>query len=399
MLKSIKIKNFCSIGEMQEISFEITAKDILNDSARQIDDGSYMNLVSCIVGHNASGKTTVLKAISFLFYFIQSSYTEAKAEQKIPIEPHKLKENEPTFIEIEFFNETDLYKYSIELNEKEVLKESLEKKSNRMIPIFKLVREENNTEIETSLKLNKTDEERFKKRKNVSLLSSLINTGYLSDISFFKMFDTNVNQRGLLSHSSFKSSFTTSEVLFADENLRKEVLNFTKNIDLGISDFSFLTVPLKRNSTIEKDNIQQILQCIHKSKDNDFKLFLFEESNGTQHSLSILTDILPILKTGGLVVLDEIESGIHPDVVGKIISLFENKKTNPNNAQLIFSTHQHPLLNDRTKTQIFLAEKNDSTFETEIFRLDDIEGVRNDENYFRKYMAGAYGGKANINWI
>ncbi|MCK5590528.1 MAG: AAA family ATPase [Candidatus Pacebacteria bacterium] len=398
MLKSIKIKNFCSIGEMQEISFEITAKDVLNDSARQIDDGSYMNLVSCIVGHNASGKTTVLKAISFLFYFIQSSYTEAKAEQKIPIEPHKLKENEPTFIEIEFFNETDLYKYSIELNEKEVLKESLEKKSNRMIPIFKLVREENNTEIETSLKLNKTDEERFKKRKNVSLLSSLINTGYLSDISFFKMFDTNVNQRGLLSHSSIRKCYTTSTALFADENLRKEVLDFTKNIDLGISDFSFFDVP-KGDLAIEKDGRQQILQCIHKLKGNDFKLYLFEESNGTQHSFSILTDILPILKTGGLVVLDEIESGLHPDVVRKIIFLFESKKTNPNNAQLIFSTHQHPLLNDRTKTQIFLTEKSDSTFETEIFRLDDIEGVRNDENYFHKYIAGAYGGKANINWI
>ena len=64
--------------------------------------------------------------------------------------------------------------------------------------------------------------------------------------------------------------------------------------------------------------------------------------------------------------------------------------------QLIFSTHQYPLLSDRTKTQIFLTEKEN--FETQIFRLDEIEGVRNDENFANKYIAGTYGGTPNIDY-
>jgi AAA15 family ATPase/GTPase len=106
----------------------------------------------------------------------------------------------------------------------------------------------------------------------------------------------------------------------------------------------------------------------------------------------LLVKILPALENGGLVIVDEIESALHPDLTKKLISLFESKKTNPKNAQIIFSTHQHPLIANRTKTQIFIAEKDNIKAETELFRLDDVEGVRNDENYYHKYMAGAYGG-------
>jgi uncharacterized protein len=99
-----------------------------------------------------------------------------------------------------------------------------------------------------------------------------------------------------------------------------------------------------------------------------------------------------------LVVVDEIESGLHPYVAKKIVSLFENPKTNPFNAQIIFSTHQHLLMNDRAKSQIFICEKDGENFETEVYRLDEVEGVRNDENFFQKYLAGSYGGVPMINW-
>ena len=86
MLKSIKIKNFYSIGEEQDVSFEITPKDMLDDSARFIGATS-LNIVSCLIGANASGKTTVLEAISFLFRFINESYTTLKNNEPIPVCP------------------------------------------------------------------------------------------------------------------------------------------------------------------------------------------------------------------------------------------------------------------------------------------------------------------------
>ena len=89
---------------------------------------------------------------------------------------------------------------------------------------------------------------------------------------------------------------------------------------------------------------------------------------------------------------DELEQSLHPDITNRIISRFLDKNKNPNNAQILFTTHNPWSLQDLTKTQIFIAEKN-TKGETELTRLDDIQGVRNDENYFIKYLAGEYDGR------
>jgi uncharacterized protein len=280
------------------------------------------------------------------------------------------------------------------------VKESLEKEGMRN-PIFELNRTNDLVTINThaSLKINEADEVRFKERQNVPLLSSLIDTAYLADIIFFKNFTTNVNQFGTIrSDFNFVTLINISRELQSNERLRQQLLNFSRDIDLGLSGFQFGKAQIldERNPTKQED--VPILECVHSLKDKMFTLPLFSESNGTQHYVFLYLKIFPMLEKGGFIVLDEIEVGMHMDVVKKIISLFENNETNPHDAQLVFSTHQLPLLNDRTKTQIFIAEKND-LLETEIFRLDDLEGIRNDENYFHKYIAGAYGGIPNINWL
>ena len=47
------------------------------------------------------------------------------------------------------------------------------------------------------------------------------------------------------------------------------------------------------------------------------------------------------------------------------------------------------------KKQIFLCEKEDY-LNTEVYRLDEIEGVRNTENFFEKYLSGTYGATPRI---
>ncbi len=398
MLKNIKITNFYSIGEEQEISFEINSKDVLDNSAIKKDNDTFLNLVSCIIGPNASGKTTVLKAIVFLCWFINESYSKLKNDTKIPINQHRLKQG-ATKIEIEFYEEKILYKYLIEFNQNEVIREKLDKKIERMSNIFESNREGNNFSLKTNhFKINDADEARFKERHNISLLSCLIDTGYLPEISFFKKLKTNINKFGPTPTSPFPMMclYISTEIQ-KNEDLYQKILQFSKEIDLGIADFQFTNVLMPDQNNPKEIKTLPLLECIHYAKNKKFTLSILEESNGTQHYIYLLFEILPILKSGGLVVIDEIESAIHPFVARKIISLFEDKKTNPNNAQLFFSTHQHSLLNDRTKTQIFIAEKEKEKSETEIYRLDDIEGVRNDENFFHKYLAGTYGGIPDIN--
>ena len=50
------------------------------------------------------------------------------------------------------------------------------------------------------------------------------------------------------------------------------------------------------------------------------------------------------LDTGGLLVVDELESDLHPLIGAAIVRLFNCPQTNPKNAQILFSTHDTNLL-------------------------------------------------------
>lgn len=397
MLKFIKVTNFHSIGETQELSLEISQKDILDNSAISLENDKALNLVSCIVGHNASGKTNILKALTFLIWFVNNSY-DASSEE-IPLDVHKLWLDKPTKFELEFRDGETTYSYSIVLNDQNIISEYFGKKITRgFTRIFEYTRQDEDWVFKSNdLKINPNDLKRFKERKRVSVLSSLIQLGYIKALSFFKDCSSNVSRRGLVGGHIFGNFLELSSDLSENKELLPKVLSFTKDVDLGIDSFGFREITLDFKSNSEDDsNKRQVLEAIHKSLKGEFKLDLFEESNGTQQSIFLLCKLLPILTSGGLAIVDEIEAGLHPNVVRKIINLFENSETNPRKAQLIFSTHLHLLLGDRTKTQIFLVEKDSESFESEIYRLDDVEGVRNDENYFQKYMAGVYGATPKI---
>ena len=78
-----------------------------------------------------------------------------------------------------------------------------------------------------------------------------------------------------------------------------------------------------------------------------------------------------------------------------LFELFIHPETNPNKAQLLLSTHSHLLLNKLDKYQIVLVEKNEVGM-SEAWRLDEVLGVRSDDNYYTKYIAGAYGAVPKI---
>ena len=114
------------------------------------------------------------------------------------------------------------------------------------------------------------------------------------------------------------------------------------------------------------------------------------ESSGTKQLFVLLKTILLVLDKGGVAVLDEFDVNLHPEMVRALFELFIQPETNPTNAQILFSTHSHLILSKLDKYQIILIEKNGKGA-SESWRLDDVSGVRADDNYYAKYIAGAYG--------
>jgi hypothetical protein len=177
--------------------------------------------------------------------------------------------------------------------------------------------------------------------------------------------------------------------------LKKEL----EAVDTGIKDIVFQKTMFQKlnNSTHEvlEEKEMDALYSIHNVNGVNYHLPIFCESDGTKNYMALFIRLYGVLRKGGLLIADELEKSLHVDLVERILNLFMNPVINKNNAQIIFSTHNPWFLQYLTKSQIFIVEKdNDSS--TEVTRLDDIEGVRNDENFFIKYVNGAYDGKPKI---
>ena len=104
----------------------------------------------------------------------------------------------------------------------------------------------------------------------------------------------------------------------------------------------------------------------------------------------LLSRLLQTLEFGGLAVIDEFENDLHPHMLEPILDLFANPSTNPHQAQLLFTCHAIEVLNLVHKSQVMLVQK-DEDCESTASRLDAVEGIRSDDNFYAKYMAGAYG--------
>ena len=157
-------------------------------------------------------------------------------------------------------------------------------------------------------------------------------------------------------------------------------------------DFGLQDVQIETLRSMQDGKEEEVLVPIgiHRDGEREMKLPMFAESSGTQAAFVLLASLLPILAEGGVVIFDELESDLHPLMLEPILNLFISPKSNPHNAQIIFTCHSLEILNLLRKGQIMLVEKTEHC-RSEAWRLSDMEGVRTDDNFYAKYMAGTYG--------
>ena len=117
---------------------------------------------------------------------------------------------------------------------------------------------------------------------------------------------------------------------------------------------------------------------------------LVYESHGTRQFLKLYPLIAGVLATGSIAVVDELDAAIHPMLLPEIIGWFHDPVRNPHNAQLWTSCHSATLLEELSKDEIVFCEK-DWRGRTEIYALNDVKSVRRDENYYKKYLGGFFG--------
>ena len=136
-------------------------------------------------------------------------------------------------------------------------------------------------------------------------------------------------------------------------------------------------------------------------KDEDGKPVTFdmdEESDGTNRFFSFAGPWLDALKSGKTLFVDELNSNLHPLLVKHMVQLFHCKKSNPNNAQLIFTTHETSILNQSVfrRDQVWFMQKNGN--KSELYSLSEFKVRKDSENLEERYLTGAYGALPFIFW-
>jgi AAA15 family ATPase/GTPase len=118
----------------------------------------------------------------------------------------------------------------------------------------------------------------------------------------------------------------------------------------------------------------------------------FEESAGTQTMLHIAGALIGVLQRGDVLLIDEIETNLHHLLVEFLIKKFHSSQSNPQNAQLLFTTHNLGLLNRRLfrRDQFRFCDKNDNG-ESLLYSLKNYK-PRNDAPLETWYRQGRFGG-------
>ena len=126
-------------------------------------------------------------------------------------------------------------------------------------------------------------------------------------------------------------------------------------------------------------------------KDEKFNLFE-DESLGTQKYFYAIGYIIDTLQKGNVLFLDELDASLHPVLTRKIVKLFNTIESNPNGAQLIFTSQDTNLLDQRLfdKEQIWFVEK-DKYGCSHLASLSEYTDVRKEHKIERNYIMGKYG--------
>ncbi len=390
MIRQYSFKNFYSFLEETEVSLLANKQVPDSNNLMALADGERAAKVMVVLGHNASGKTKLLMPLAFMSWFISHSF-RVEPESLIPFETHLAADSDVMHCDVEFFlinkeGGEDIYRYELEATQAHVLREALYVKDKRFKYIF--IREWYEDKQEYQVKQQgfgfKASEAK-KARKNASLISTAAQYGVPFAMELVNAAESVAHNLSMEGKRHLDNNLLHESTLFYHQNnaFLEKLNTQMRRLDFGVEGISIEKVDLP-------DGGERLTAlCRHQSHGKDFVLPLFSESSGTRGAYSILRYILPILEFGGIAVLDEMESELHPQMAIEVMRLFTDTESNPHNAQLLIATHSLEVLQFVEKNQIYLVEKNDCM--SEAWRLDEMKGVRRDDNLYARYLAGAYG--------
>lgn len=383
MLLRFEVSNFRSVMDPVELSMVAVDQD--RPAARQVGQLAEQVLTAAAVyGPNASGKSSVLAALAWLSDAVGRSLRDW--DTVIPREPFRFGDgpSSPTTFDVEMIVGGVRYSYCAEIGDSRVLFEALcSYPERRRRTLFE------------------RDGDGLSFRRGLaSLLSGtreLLTPATLALSAAMRFADPEIRAFGQhlagLQAAGLRSrlpAFAATERLLTPpagperpDELRDTALALLRLADPGIDDV---------HVTAGDAGTGRRLALLHRAGGEHVRLELAEESAGTQAWFALIGPALTALQRGQVLLVDDLGASLHPLLSARFLQLFQDPVTNPDGAQLLFTTHDASLLGHLNRDEVWLADKDDRG-RTTLTALAEYGGerVRRSVNLERAYLAGRFG--------
>lgn len=407
MLIRFEVSNFRSVLDPVELS--MVAIDSGREAAREIPSlGESLLHVAAVFGPNASGKSNLIAALSWLRDAVQDSLHFW--DQTIPVEPFALtaRSGAPTQFTVECTIRGIRFEYQVELDRKTVGYEGLfhypEKKRRRIFERegsdLKLQRGLGNLsgtrELLTDRALALSIARRFGEPLVSDFAAEILRIQTLGPAADTRRRSADWQSTAKLFESDPEAGqqelFEASAPDVFDSTDRAQGLALLRLADLGIDDVVLTDEAEATLRAAPRRAHPRRLRLTHRTGAGSVPLDFAAESSGTRTWFRMIGPLLMALKQGSLLLFDELDASLHPTLSQQVISLFQSPATNPHDAQLIFTTHDTSLLNHLNRDEVWLTEKSDDGA-TRLGALAEFAGerVRTSVNLERAYLQGRFG--------
>ena len=424
MLIRFTVRNYKTFREPAELSLLANADTTHEaDNVVAVPEFGLRLLRSAVVyGANASGKSKLVEALMLVRNLVRDSSRETQKGDAIPVQSFRLSTlttEEPSEFETVFLHNGALYRYGFTATPARIVAEWFYyRPKTKEVELFR--REEQMFTLHKSLFSGffQSLVAENNVRENSLFLSVASQFNHPIAIKAFEWFDNKLSGISGLSANNYQG-YSMSE---AENPAQKQrMLELLRQADLAIQDLEVETtdfdqvsakMPVAMRRLIREqtkkghkpvlysdirtvrqryDEHNQPVDTVQFSLAND-------ESAGTEKFFYLTGPLLDVLDNGMVFVVDELDSRLHPNLVEKIASLFNSRKLNPNNAQLLFNTHDSNLLENSVfrRDQIWFTQKN-SYGAASLYSLGDFTGVKKNGQYEANYLRGRYGAVPFLN--
>ncbi|MFW6641213.1 AAA family ATPase [Nocardiopsis algeriensis] len=413
MLLRFRVSNWASIREEQELS--LVASDKHDDLAVKDIPGTGLQVLPVVgvFGANASGKSNLMASLAYARSAVRHSHNRwnpSGGTGRVPFLLDGEGRARPSEFEFEFAQRGVRYQYGFSVDDEKVTGEWLYSWPHGRPRMLFERDEEQHIELGPGLRRgfgSRTQIAKETVRPNSLLVSAGAAGNHPLLTSIYTWFERlNVAHEP---NAQIRLDLTLRMLSGAHAELCSQLMRYA---DLGITDVHVTERKMPEEAAAHFTEAFRLLNphspptdpdswrwapeivVTHQTPDGSTDLPYAFESSGTHTWLEMVGIVVQTLVQGAVLVVDELDARLHPNLVGQLVRLFSEPETNPNGAQILFNTHDVTLLSRHsyghlTRDQAWFTRKG-SEGATELVALREYKVRSERDDVFKKYLLGAF---------